>query len=116
MAEISRKTLLNLILQWESGRLTEIEVHQKAEELWKQENWPDYADDNPRSIAIEVLLQLETLNHQLITKDDLPAIVGFLNTPKGAETSGWSTWRNYWESLDLESRKATLKDHPYYST
>jgi len=112
--EISRKLLLDLVAQWELGVLTEVQVHEKAEELWEQEDWPHCAEDNPHSIAIEVLSQLEILNHQLITREDIPAIVDFLRTPKGREESGWKTWRRYWENMDLEARKQILKNNPYY--
>ncbi len=116
MKEIYRKLLLDLVTQWEAGTLTEVQVHEKAEELWEQEDWPHYAEDNPHSIAIEILSQLEILNHQLITREDIPAIVNFLRTPKDQEKDGWKAWRRYWESMDMEARKRALKDNPYYCT
>ena len=116
MKEISRKVLLNLVTQWEKGALTEVEVHERAEDLWEQQDWPHYAEDNPHSIAIEVLSQLEILNHQLITREDIPAIVNFLSTPNGQEEDGWKTWKRYWVNVDLEARKRALKDNPYYCT
>ena len=116
MKEISRKQLLDLLKQWEAGTLSESQLHEKAEELWEQDEWSQLDKDNPRSIAIEVLSQLEILNHQLITTEDIPAIVNFLRTPIGQEQNGWKTWRQYWENIDLEARKQTLKDNPYYST
>jgi hypothetical protein len=116
MEKISRKLLLDLVTQWEAGSLNEVDVHEKAEELWEQDDWPEYAEEDPRSIAIEVLSQLEILNHQLIIKDDIPAIIAFLKTPEGKERSGWSAWKQYWDSIDLTARKATLKDNLYYST
>jgi len=116
MKKISRKLLLDLVSQWETGALSEIEVHEKAEELWEQNEWPQLGEGNPHSIEIEVLSQLEILNHQLITTEDIPAIVNFLRTPSGQEKNGWEAWRQYWENIDLEARKRTLKDNPYYKT
>jgi hypothetical protein len=59
---------------------------------------------------------LDALNHQLITPKDIPAIEGFLRTPPGNETQAWAVWRDYWNNLDLESRRQELQNKPYYST
>ena len=116
MREVLRHQLLDLLDKWEMGILSEAKVHEKAEKLWEQNDWPDYDEGDSRSIGIEVLSHLEILNHQLITKEDIPAIVHFLKTVEGGEQDGWDAWRRYWNDLDLAARKERLKNHPYYCT
>jgi hypothetical protein len=72
--------------------------------------------NDPESIAIEVLSQLEILNHQLITTDDIPVIMEFLDTPPGEERDGWVKWQSYWKNVDYENRKRELIANPYYCT
>jgi len=48
-------------------------VHEEAEALTERlGEWPNYEETDPRSIAMEVLSQLEVLNYQLITSEDIP--------------------------------------------
>jgi hypothetical protein len=117
MSEIERNRITTLLHQWEEGIIDERQVHEQAEECLEQlSELPSYAEENPRSIPLEVLVQLDALNHQLITTDDIPAILTFLNTPLGKEPIGWAFWRKYWDDLDLEHRREELKSNPYYCT
>lgn len=114
METVSRKLLLDLMDLWKKGDLDETQLHERAEALWEQKDWPLYAEDDPHSIAIEVLSQLDILNHQLITREDIPAIVDFLSTPEGQEKAGWDAWKRYWDDMNLEKRKNELKNNSYY--
>lgn len=112
-----RSEISTLLEQWQRGSVNEREVHEHAEALMDQvEDAPRYLEHDPRSIAMEVLIQLDALNHQLITQEDIPAMLTFLRTPLGDESSGWKVWRGYWENLNIESRRQELKANPYYST
>ena len=114
---MDRDVIQTLLERWQSGVIDEREVHEEAEMLWDEhEEWPTFPEHHPESIAIEVLSHLEILNHQLITREDIPAMLTFLDTPPGKELQGWKAWRRYWEGLDLRSRQKALKDNPYYST
>jgi len=115
--EIQREELRALLESWRAGTLDEREVHAHAETLLETAGEiPQYPDSDRRSIAAEVLLQLDILNHQLITTEDIPAIEAFLKTPPGQELRGWAEWRSYWKQLDLESRRQKLVSNPYYCT
>lgn len=115
MAEIDRDTLRELLTRWLKGDLDERDVHEEAERLWSQsEEWPEYSEEDPRSIPLEVLSQLEILNHQLITKEDVPAMLRFLDTPPSRELDAWRRWREYWDEVDFDKRRQELKDNPYY--
>jgi hypothetical protein len=117
MEEVRRSEISTLLEQWQRGAVDEREVHEQAEALMEQlEDAPNYPEHDPRSIPMEVLIHLDALNHQLITQEDIPAMLAFLHTPLGDESSGWTVWRSYWENLNLESRRQELKTKPYYST
>ena len=116
MLSVNRKELRDLVKRWVQGELDERDVHETAEALCETwEDWPDYEEDDPRSIAIEVLSQLELLNQQLVTTEDVPMILQFLNTPPGKEQAAWLSWKAYWDELDFEVRQRSLQAKPYYS-
>jgi hypothetical protein len=115
--EIKRSELLSLLEQWQIGAIDEREVHEQAEALMDGlGEQPNYPKHDHRSIPIEVLLHLDALNHQLITPDDMPAMQAFLHTALGKEIQGWTAWQDYWDNLDLESRRRKLENNPYYIT
>lgn len=115
--EIERKKLLSLLEQWRLEMIDEKEVHERAEELLEKigEHYA-FPDDDARSIPLEVLVNLDALNHQFITRKDIPAMQSFLLTPHGQELQGWSDWRNYWANIDLEIRRRELQSNLYYCT
>lgn len=115
--EIEQSELLALLEQWQKGAIDERVVHERAESKMDElGELPSYPEDDPRSIPVEVLLHLDALNHQLITLEDIPAIEAFLRTPPGDEAQGWAVWRNYWNNLDLDTRKRELQSNHYYCT
>ncbi|MGH2472453.1 MAG: hypothetical protein ACRDG6_08635 [Candidatus Limnocylindria bacterium] len=95
----SRTNLPDLLERWRSGVIGERAVHEEAE----------------RSIAFEVVSQLEILNVQLITAEDVPAFIEFLETPSGAEGAGWDRWQHYWDGIDFAKRLKDLVNNPYYA-
>ncbi len=116
MKYLERETIKDLLEQWELGKIDEKHVHSQAETLWGQEDWPNYSKEDPKSIAIEVLSQLDILNVQLIMKEDIPILIEFLNTEPGKELEAWKKWEKYWNNIDFEKRKMLVKDNPYYIT
>lgn len=117
MSEVKRNEITTLLNQWGDGIIDERQVHEQAEEWLEQlSELPSYPEEDPRSIPLEVLVQLDALNYQLITRDDIPITLAFLNTPSGEEMIGWTLWRKYWDDLDLEDRRKELQSNPYYST
>jgi hypothetical protein len=107
--------LRGLLLSWQSGELDERAVHEEADALWTEKEWPQYSHDDPRSIIVEVLEQLSILNNQWIISEDVPAILSFLDTPPCDEEQGWGKWQKYWGTLDWKKRWGAIKDNPYYS-
>lgn len=113
-----KRSLLEILQLWEHGRFHEREVHSKAESIWDQAGeWPKFPDSDPRSIVIEVLHELSILDHQLIVRQDIPTIRGFLETASGAELDGWARWNQYWDSIDFDRRRLELsEDSEYYGS
>ncbi len=115
--QLERSTLIELLDAWLLGTYDERQVHERAESIMDEmAEVPNFAENDPRSILLEVLVHLDALNHQLIMKEDIPVMREFLSTPTGKETEAWTRWRQYWDTLDLQTRRLQLQDHPYYST
>jgi hypothetical protein len=68
------------------------------------------------ALSLEVLAQLSVLYYQLITKADIPAMLGLLRVSPGEEVKAWARWREYWLQIDFEARNEALKESPYYLT
>ncbi|MGB5162978.1 MAG: hypothetical protein WBO69_12435 [Thermoanaerobaculia bacterium] len=115
MDEINREPLRELLKRWDSGELDARQVHEHAEQLWDSLEQHQFPREDRRSIAAEVLSQLDILNHQLITPEDIPAMMQFLDTLRGSELDGWKRWQRYWDELDMDERIESLKDNNYYS-
>lgn len=109
-----RKTLLELLDKWAAGALSEKEMHESAESLWEERDWPDLSPEDEGSVVVEALCQLDMLNAQWITKNDIPVIRKFLNTPPGQTSTAWVEWSRYWDNMDMERRRAEIADNAYY--
>lgn len=116
MSEVDRKTLRKLLQCWRAGKLLPEEIHREAEAMYESEEWPQLPQQDPKSIGIEVLAQLDILNQQLITESDIPAMLAFLSTETGYELDGWAKWRAYWQHVNFEARRAELCNNPFYCT
>ena len=116
VAAPDRGVIRNRLQRWRSNEMDEREVHEEAERLLDEHGWIEYHEDDDRSVVMEVLSQLAILNRQLVTREDIPAMLGFLDTSPGEASKGWQTWRRYWNSLDYKKRREELKQNPYYST
>src|SRR5438094_700895 len=101
-----RERLRDLLGRWQKGVLDERAVHEAAEALSESYpgELPTYPHSDPRSIPIEVLSQLEILNWQLITREDIPALLDFLATQSGDEERGWERYQKHWENIDFDRR------------
>lgn len=105
-----------LLLQWQAGHVTEADVVVRAESLAARTHGAETLPEaDLRSIAQEVLRQLEMLPTQGITTDDVPAVLAFLETRAGREADGWAAWRAYWQSVDFQDRRRSLAGHPFYT-
>ena len=108
---------MELLEAWRLGDVDERQVHESAEKMIDEgAKLPHFEETDPNSIPVEVLVHLDALNHQLITTEDIGVIQEFLSAAPGEDKEAWARWRDYWNNLDIESRRLKLKHHPYYST
>jgi hypothetical protein len=112
---IDRDLLLDLLDKWETGSLGEEQLHLEAESLWDAGGeWPILPKRDPRSIAVEVLSNLDSMNVGFIGREDIPAMRTFLRTPAGGETDAWNAWESYWAKIDFGQRQKSLGANGYY--
>lgn len=115
MSSELRVELQRLVNEWARDLLSTEQLHALAEALWEAGGeWAEYAESDPRSIDVEALSQLEIMNHQLITRDDAPALLSFLATKPGGEQQAWQAWRAYWQSIDYSARTRELAGDRFY--
>ena len=115
MPSSDRQEIRDIVERWQRSELDALAVLRWAETRWTSYEQPEYPTCDPRSIAIEVLAQLDMLNHQWITPDDAPAILRFLDTAPGSEVQGWQQWSMYWDSIDFDQRRRSLVGVPPYT-
>ena len=114
---VTRRELESILERWQRNELDERTAHDAAERLWERFGGepPTYPENDDRSIGMEVLAQLEVLNHQLITPADIPAFLEFLHARRGEERAAWDEWRLYWKAIDYKRRAKELAGNPYYA-
>ncbi len=95
----------DLLLRWQAREIGGLTLYDEAEYMWDEGYpWPEYDRDDPRAIPIDVLSLLETLIAQGVFREDIPALLAFLDTPLGEEQAGWDTMDRYWEAIDWDYR------------
>jgi hypothetical protein len=75
-------------------------------------DWQDYyPKSDVRSIGLEVLNFLNGVCAgpiEILTTDDIPVILEFLDTPPDKSVEAWDKWEKYWDSLDYQERRRQL--------
>jgi hypothetical protein len=105
MAPEQIAAIRDLLLRWRAGEIGGLTLYDEAEYVWDEGYpWPNYRRDDSRSIPIEVLSSLESLTAQLIFREDVPALLAFLDTPPGEERTACDTLDRYWEAIDWDYR------------
>jgi hypothetical protein len=105
MAVITADTVESKLRKWQAGEVTTTEIHDWAENTYA------VSASEPESDAVnEVLAQLDMLNMNLVTKDDIPALVAALRS-KDFE----SLLEEHFATVDLNLRKSQLAEIPLYA-
>jgi hypothetical protein len=116
MRTVTRSELLEKLDQWVAGKVSAEDVHSWAAVLHVTGNteFDDWEGNREFSAAKEALAELYMLDINLITKDDAPLFVRFLNTPRGQFEAGDIPFIGGLQQIDLDARKEALKDtEPY---
>lgn len=109
-----RAAVIQILTRWQLRELSDLEVVDAADEL--REEWRgtdpyehlDIPKDDTRSIVLEVLVTLSTLFSSDVLAEDIPTMLEFLETPAGAEASGWAAWEAYWDKTGWNRRQDGL--------
>lgn len=107
----SRPAVRELVDGWELDRYTDEQVRARAEHL---------LDSGPEGVPagdedlLEVLLQLDAMQHQLLTRDDIPALKRLLDESIDMDAR-LARWRSYFDGVDLRKRAMSLRDRDFYS-
>ncbi|MEM6455756.1 MAG: hypothetical protein AAF772_11725 [Acidobacteriota bacterium] len=111
-----RTPIDELLNRWEQGEIDAEAVWYAAEDLWDTVDllYIDFPDDHPDSPILEVLHDLSILNHQLIVREDIPALKKFLHAKPGSTVAAWQAYRAYLDSIDYQKRRDDLCDDDVY--
>jgi hypothetical protein len=113
---ISRKDLREKLLQWQGGRMRAPELNDWAVENYlnddvEYEDW-DEAEEN--SVTNSVLGALDMMDIDLMTPEDIPTYLDFLETPPASFEEGYKKLQQYLEKIDIKKRAAALVTDPFY--
>ncbi len=105
MAIVTASAVESKLRQWQSGELTAAEVHAWAEDTFGVDQW------EPESDAVnEVLAQLDTLDMNLVTSEDIPILLAALRSDNFE-----SILTEHFSKVDIELRKSRLAAVPLYA-
>ena len=105
MAVVTADTVESKLRKWQAGETTAAEVHDWAENTYMVSSW------EPESDAVnEVLAQLDMLDMNLVTTDDIPVLVAALRSEHFE-----SLLDDHFASIDWKLRKSQLSAVPLYA-
>jgi hypothetical protein len=103
---IKREELVQVLNDWQSGRLSSAEVLSWADALYLSGDvdYEDWEEDN--SVTKEILAGLDMLDMNLALPKDAPIYLEFLSTPAGQFESGHTRFQRRLDEIDCENRRA----------
>lgn len=109
MAEIvTRKDIVRTLESWKRGDLKGKEVYEWAVQRYATSNW-----EPEDEFTNEVLGRLDMLNMNLVTTEDIPALLAFLSAKNGFDDA-LKKLESYEASIDKEVRKRKCELDPLY--
>ncbi|HHP7236477.1 MAG TPA: hypothetical protein ACFCUC_17730 [Desulfobacterales bacterium] len=111
---MTRSKIIKILKAWENNKATVQEVWKWANEHYfpGETDFDDWEGDN--SAANEVLCELDSLDMNLVTQEDIPIHIEFLETPKGKFEIGFQRWQKKIKSIDFKERCKKLRSHRIY--
>jgi len=107
---ILRSDVRTVLADWQAGHRTSQDVHAWAEARFAVDDW-ECEDD----VVNEVLAQLDMLDVNLLTADDVPVLLTMLDLPAGQAARASEILSSYLAGLDLLGRKRALARDPVYA-
>jgi hypothetical protein len=109
---VTRAEVADVLHCWQAGALSAADVHAWAEDLYGPAEYADGEDEE--SVTKHVLSELDMLNLNLITLEDVPHFLAFLETPPGRYADGAARFEAALTGRDLEGRRRALREDPFY--
>jgi hypothetical protein len=111
MAEVvTRQEIIELLNSWRAGKLDAQYVYDWANQRYATEHWN--AEDD---IVNEVLSELDILDINLITTDDIPVFMEVLALPPGQVDDATVRLKDHASTFNLEARKQQCRKDPFYA-
>ena len=105
MTTITASDIEHVLNQWASCKLSESQVH-----VWAEDRFCTSTYEAAAEAANEVLARLDTMNMNLTTSEDIPALIAALNSKDFI-----SILAEYDMGINIEERKLKLRQIPLYA-
>ena len=116
---IDRRDIARVLRRWQDGEMTAAQVQAFAEEHYcvegvQHEDWESDGDER-FSVSMTALGVLDSLAMNLVTRDDIPALLDFLDTRRGYYHPRERLLHRLLGEADFEQRRRELRDTPPYA-
>jgi len=113
---ISRRDLKEKLLQWQEGQITAHALNDWAGENYPKEDvdYEDWDEAEEFSVTNEVLAALDMMDLNLMSPEDVPTYLDFLETAPASFEEGYNKLQRYLEQIDIKKRAADLVTDPLY--
>ena len=109
-----REYLIDLVTRWRDGGVTPRDLFAECRALWLSRRWPKPHERGYDAVAHEVLFLLADARDMGLMDDDIPALLGYLRTPRWrSEQRQQQFWARI-GAVDPARRDAMQQDDGYY--
>jgi len=108
---VTREDIIRILVAWQAGELGAKEVHAWAEDRYATSNFEIEEEDE---VAQEVLSNLDCLDVNLTTLEDVPTFLEMLRLPKDQVEKALVLLREYSNSVDMKERMRRYANDPFY--
>ncbi|RMD85738.1 MAG: hypothetical protein D6815_01200 [Candidatus Dadabacteria bacterium] len=109
MHVITRNEIRSILLSWKRGEMSSAEVHD-----WGEQRYAVDGFEPEDEIVNEILSNLDILDINLVTPEDIPDFLRMLDYPRGQEAEALAFLDKRGESFDLQDRMRHYADDPFY--
>jgi hypothetical protein len=104
------------LLQWQEGQITPRELNNLAGENYPNDEveYEDWDEAETNSVTNEVLAALDMMDINLMTPEDVPAYLDFIETPPASFEEGYKKLQQYLKQINIKKRAAPLVADPLY--
>ena len=116
MSTLTRPEILDKLNKWAIGEISPVDIHNWAVDLVNggETEFADWEGDGRFSVAKEAIAELDMLDINLVTNDDVPIFIEFLTTPADQFEAGYIKFIGSLQQINRAARKKTLKKvEPY---